>query len=60
MIEYFAYIWVLGWLLTTACFVILKRNEFGAFQLVSRCLLSFLLWPFILFMGAYFKIRGEL
>ena len=60
MIEFFASVWILGWLLTTACFVYLKHNEHGAYALVSRCLLLFLLWPFLLFMGAYFRIRGEL
>ena len=60
MTGFCAFVWMLGWLLTIGCFVYWKRNEHGAFQLVSRCLLLFFLWPFLLFMGAYLIIRGEL
>lgn len=60
MINFFALLWIFGWLLTTGCLVYLKRNEHGALQFASRCLLLFLLWPFVVFMGAYFRIRGEL
>jgi len=60
MIELCSIIWILGWLLTTACFAYLKRNEHDIFQLFSRSLLLFFLWPFFLCMGAYLKIRGEL
>jgi len=51
MIEISSFVWFFGWMLTAAYFVYWKHNEHGAFGLISRCLLLFFFWPFLLFMG---------